>query len=104
MTAQLREAAGRQVGDPYKLRSFWLAATNVLHPLSQICWFRSATKSASSPRGGAKAASPQRDSYGGRCYRTSTSWGFPSLLFTRSRVKSPYTMDSFRSMSSKLSC
>ena len=39
-------------------KNFWLTATNVLHPLSQICRFRSAAKSDSSPRGGAKAASP----------------------------------------------
>ena len=42
-------------------KNFWLAATNVLHPLSQICRFRSAAKSDSSPRGGAKAASPLRE-------------------------------------------
>ena len=34
-------------------KNFWLTATNVLHPLSQICRFRSAAKSASSPFGGA---------------------------------------------------
>ena len=36
-------------------------ATNALHPLSQICRFRSAVKSGSSLRGGAKAALPQRE-------------------------------------------
>ena len=75
---------------------------NEVHSLSQP------VRAASSLREGAKAAAPQREAkslpYGGRFYRTSTSWGFPSLLFTRSRVKSPYTRDSFRSMSSKLSC
>ena len=76
--------------------------------VNKVCKPLSFAALSSSPFRGAKAASPQREAkslpYGGRCYRTSTSWGFPSLLFTRSRVKSPYTMDSFRSMSSKLSC
>ena len=57
----------------------------------------------SSLREGAEAAAPQRDPAGRRFYRTSTSWVLPALFSTRSSVSSPYTMDSFRSISARLS-